>query len=167
MPNQPAVKRNSSALVSPVGTADAVAVLEYFNSGAKPVFAKSDPAEAAKRIEAARLNATSPDELFGGGQGLESGKDYAGKPFLLESVEWQETELPNAEIPFYAVLHIVDLQGEAKAITCGAKTVVQKLALAQANGWLPRALKITKGKMLDNGGQALDLVDAPEIAPFK
>jgi hypothetical protein len=153
--------------ISTLGTADAVAVLEYFNSGTTPVFTKPDPKEAGKRIEQARLNATSADELFGGGQGLPSGKDYAGRPFMLVSVEWQETELPNSEIPFYAVLHIIDLQGEEKAITCGAKTVVQKLALAVANGWLPRALKITKGKVLDNGGQALDLVDAPEIAPFK
>lgn len=160
----PAKKSN---VIAPLGTHDAVQVLEYFNSGTKPVFAKVDNAEAAKRIEAQRLGATSADELFGTGGGLPSGKDYAGRPFLLQSVEWQETELPNAEIPFYAVLHIIDLQGEEKAITCGAKTVVQKLALAVANGWLPRALKITKGKVLDNGGQALDLVDAPEIAPFK
>jgi hypothetical protein len=150
-----------------VGTSDAVAVLEYFNSGTTPVFSKADPAEAAARINQQRLNAKTPEELLGGGQGLMSGKDYAGKPFMLTGVEWQLTELPNAALPFYAVLHIVDLQGEVKAITCGATTVVSKLAMMVVNGWLPRAVKIVSGKQLDNGGHALDLVDAPEIQPFK
>jgi hypothetical protein len=160
-------KQLGATVLSPAGTKDAVAVLEFFNSGTKPVFAKVDSAEAAARIQAQRLSAASADDLFGGSTGLPSGKDYVGRPFMLTSVEWQDTDLPTAATPFYAVLHIIDLQGEVKAITCGANTVVQKVAMAVVNGWLPRALKITQGKQLANGGYALDIVDAPEIAPFK
>ena len=136
---------------------------EYRNK--KFVTTVADPVETARRIALRDLSASSLDELLGGSETI-SGRDYIGKPFTLLSVEWQVSEIEGDGLPFYAVLHIADINGNAKTLTTGAVTVVRKLAVISARGWLPAPLKIVKLPKTEAGYEPLDLVKAPEIEQF-
>jgi len=120
----------------------------------------NDPQEIARRIAQRDVNATSLDELLGGGGDIISGKNYVNKPFQIESVEWQPSDIDGEGLPFYAVLHIVTIDGEIKVMTCGAQSVVRKVAVMAHNGWLPAWVKITKGTKTEAGYEPLDLVKA-------
>jgi hypothetical protein len=139
-------------------------VVELFESGqikdAEFAFEASDPQVTADRIRDRELQATTADELFGGGE-TTSGKDYQHKPFQLTAVEWQPSEIEGEGLPLYAVLHVVTMNGETKVITCGAEGVVRKAAIADAKGFLPQWLKIVSVKTR-NDRDALDLVKAAE-----
>jgi hypothetical protein len=140
-------------------------VVELFETGdiyaATFALQAADPDEVRNRIRDRELGASSPEELFGGGE-VTSGKNYINKPFSLQSVEWQPSDIAGEGLPLYAVLHVVTPEGEAKVLTCGAEGVVRKAAIAAARGWLPLWLKITEGKTTEAGYKPLDLVSAPE-----
>lgn len=143
-------------------------VLDIFTTGETRKFAikTADPAETARRIAARDLNASSLDELLGGGEVL-SGKNYTNKPFTLTSVEWQVSEFEGESTHnFYAIMHIVDMNGEAQVLSCGANTVMRKVAIMDAKGWLPAPVKLIKGPKTDAGYEPLDIVKAPEIQSF-
>jgi hypothetical protein len=128
-----------------------------------------DPEQVAAEIALRDLNATSRDDLLGESKMI-AGKNYVDKGFALTSVEWQESTFEGGEgLPFYAVLHGVTPDGESVTIGCGAKTVVRRAALMDIKGWCgPDAwVKITRGKRLESGNYALDLVGAKEFAPFE
>lgn len=129
-------------------------------------FRVSNPDETAARIAQRELSAASIDELLGGGETI-SGKDYIGKPFCVNSVDWQASDIVGEGLPFYAVIHAADINGESLTITTGARTVVRKLAIMAGNGWLPAWVKIVKGPKTDAGYEPLDLAkaEAPEL-PF-
>jgi hypothetical protein len=56
---------------------------------------------------------------------------------------------------------VANADGERFPLTCGAKSVVLKLAKAHAEGWLPLWLKITKAEKATPGGfYPLDIVGA-------
>lgn len=133
----------------------------------KLVFARDIDA-TAKRIAEKDAAATSLADLFEGDK-LVSGKDYADKPFRLDSVEWQDSELPGAEaLPFYAVIHGTDARGEPVTIGCGAANVMRRAAVIITKGWAPCWVKIVKAKTDPvTGFTPLNLVDASEYAPFE
>jgi hypothetical protein len=145
------------------------AIVDLFASGnitnTTLVITPENPEETAKKIALRDLNAASVDELLGGGANVINGKTYLNKPFLVESVEWQQSDFEGEGLPFYAVCHIVDLEGESHVLTCGATTVVRKLAVMAHNDWFPQWVKITKGPKTAAGYEPLDLVKAP--APEK
>ena len=126
-------------------------------------FSISSPEETAARIAARELAAESFDELVGGTTTI-SGKDYIGKPFCVQSIDWQASDIIGEGLPFYIVIHAADLDGEAITITTGARTVVRKLAIAAAKGWFPQWVKIVKGPKTEAGYEPLDLAkaDGPE-----
>jgi len=145
------------------------AVLDLFVSGdiATKRFAikPADPAETARRIAERELNATSIDELLGGGTGdVLHARDYLNKPFQLTGVEWQVSDIDGEGLPFYAVMHIVTNEGEVAVMTCGATTVCRRLAIIAKNGWFGKWVKIVKEPKTSNGYEPLTLVEAP--APF-
>ena len=137
-------------------------VLSILTTGskAKYVFKPANPEDTAKRIAQRDLNASSLDDLLGGESTTISGRDYINKPFTLTSVEWQSSEIEGQGLPFYAVCHIVTLDGESKVLTTGASTVVRKLAKIDSENWLPAKVKITKGPKTEAGYEPLDLVKA-------
>lgn len=141
-------------------------VLDLFASGnlhgTKFSIKPADPAEVAARIAARDLNAQSLDELLGGGSDAISGKFYVNKPFQVTSVEWQLSDIEGEGLPFYAVIHGVSLDGEVLVITCGATSVVRKLAVMASNEWLPAWVKIVKGQKTASGYEPLDLVKAAQ-----
>ncbi len=122
-----------------------------------------DPSEVAARIERQDLEATSIDQLLGASE-MVAGKDFVDKPFQLQRIEWQLSEIDAASLPFYAVLHGVTYDGEAVIIGVGARSVVRKAAKIDHEGWLPAWVKIVRGKKTTEGYYPLDLVAAPE--PF-
>lgn len=150
--------------------ATAIALLEQFSNSqeidvSRLKFHEGDSSEIAAEIERREFGATSADELFGGGDAV-SGKDYVGVVFSLTDVTYQPSTKKGDGLPFYAVLHGVDTNGEVVAITCGARSVVRKASLAKENGWLPRWLVITSTET-KAGNEALDLKAAPkEEVPF-
>lgn len=123
---------------------------------------KADPEEVRRRIESRAYEAQSLDELLGESQVI-SGKAYVNKPFQVRSIEWQISDIEGEGLPFYAVLSIVDTAGTIGVLTCGGRSVVQKLAIMQANGWLPAWVKLTSATT-EGGYTVLDLTSAP--APF-
>jgi hypothetical protein len=122
-----------------------------------------DPEEVRRRIEARSYEATSLDELLGESEVI-SGKSYVNKPFQVRSVEWLVSDIEGEGLPFYAVVSMVDYDGTLGTLTCGARSVVQKLAIMVANGWLPAWVKLTETATA-SGYKVLDLVQAPEPFP--
>ena len=154
----------SSEIVS-ISNLNSETVLNLFERGianGKFVFAPADPEETARRIALRDLTATSADDLLGGGSSETiSGRNYINKPFTITGGEWQRSDdAYDAGLPFYAVCHIVTLDGEAKVLTTGATTVVRKLAKLAVENWLPVKVKIVKGPKTDAGFEPLDLVAA-------
>lgn len=152
----------ASSEVVNIDALDTSAVLSILANGssAKYVFKPANPEETAKRIAARDFNASSLDELLGGSSETISGRDYINRPFTLVAVEWQASDIEGQGLPFYAVCHIVTLDGEQKVLTTGATTVVRKLAKIASENWLPAKLKITKGPKTEAGYEPLDLVKA-------
>lgn len=150
-----------------LNTANVVSLLtDASTNWSKLSFRISNPEETAARIAQRELTAASIEELLGGGDTI-SGKDYIGKPFCVNAVDWQASDIQGEGLPFYAVIHAADINGESLTITTGARTVVRKLAIMAANGWLPAWVKIVKGPKTEAGYEPLDLAKAesPEL-PF-
>jgi len=124
----------------------------------------ADPAETAKRILERELNADSFDALMGAGGEVIHARDYLNKPFQLNGVEWQLSDIEGEGLPFYAVLHITTFDGEVAVMTCGASSVVRRAAIIAHNDWFGRWVKIVKEPKTANGYEPLNLVEAP--APF-
>lgn len=143
-------------------TSNIVAMFAAGDFSKKWVITTDDPAEAQRRIAERDLNAQSVDDLLGGGKEAISGKEYLNKVFQVTDVEWQLSEYEgDGGLPFYAVIHAITLDGEAKVITSGATTVIRKLAVMAHNGWFPQWVKIVKaGKKTESGYEPLDLVKA-------
>lgn len=120
----------------------------------------TDPAEMARKIALRDLNATSVDDLLGGGGDVTGLRNYLNKPFLLENVEWQVSDIDGDGLPFYAVLHVVTLEGETKVLTTGAVSVVRKVAVMDARGWFPQWVKGIKADKTAAGYEPIDLVKA-------
>ena len=132
-------------------------------------FTVSSPEETSARIAERELNANSLDDLLGGSDTI-SGNDYVGKSFMVSDVEWLPSDIAGEGLPFYALIHAVDIEGEVIRITTGARSVLRKLAIMKHNGWLGDGswVKIVKSeKKTDAGYQPLDLAKgtAPE-QPF-
>ena len=124
---------------------------------------QDDPEAIRQRIESQMLSATNVDELLGERDVIQ-GKAYVNKPFQVLSVEWRQSDYEGDGLPFYAVCQIADYDGTVHTLSCGARSVVQKLAIMADRGWLPAWVKITEGKQSLNGYKPLDLSSAP--APF-
>jgi len=144
-------------------------IVSLFDSGeidkVEFAFQFADPAETARRIEQQDLEATSLDALLA--SGTVAGKEFVGKPFRAQSVSWFPTKKADAPIKVYSVIRGVDPNGEVVTITCGARSVMRKIAVMDARGWLSdEFIKITSTP-LDDGNEALDLavVKADEL-PF-
>ena len=128
-------------------------------------FQFADPAETARRIEQQDLEAKSLDALLG--SGTVAGKEFVGKPFKANAVDWFPTKKLDAPIKVYCVIRGVDPNGEVVTITCGARSVMRKIAVMDIRGWLSdEFIKITSTQ-LEDGNEALDLavVKADEL-PF-
>ena len=97
-------------------------VVRFFETGGGFDIAQlvEDPEVVAARITERILKATSAAELFGESQTIK-GREYVGKPFQLQGVDWRPSDIEGEGLPFYAVLHVVDLEGEVHAISIGAK----------------------------------------------
>jgi len=152
-------------VVQIIDTLDSKTILSLFDegiSGKRFEFKTVDPNEVARRIAVRDLEANSLDELLGGSESeVISGRNYIGKPFTLVRVEWQKSDDKyDAGLPFYAVCHIVTLDGEPKVLTTGATTIVRKLAKIDYENWYPAKLKIVKGDKTDAGFEPLDLAKA-------
>lgn len=140
-------------------------VVAYVKSGGahKITVATEDPSVIAARIDAQILEASSVEELFGDREVIH-GRDYLNKPFRLFDVEWRPSDIEGEGLPFYAVFHIVTLDGETKVLTTGARSVLMKAAKAQMEGWLPLDVKLVQSeKKTESGYQPLDLVAAPGL----
>lgn len=125
---------------------------------------EEDPEAVRARIEAQQIGAGSLEELLGESS-VVAGKQYVGKPFQLLSVSWRKSDFDGGEgLPFYALLEGATYDGERLTLSCGARSVVTKVAVMAARGWLPAWVKITEGKATEAGYKPLDLASAP--APF-
>ena len=119
------------------------------------------PEEVRARIEAQLLGAQSLDELLGE-RAVLSAKSMVNKPFTVRSVSWRQSDIEGEGLPFYAVCDVALPDGTLEALSCGARSVVQKLAIMDARGWLPASVRIVEGKTTPAGYKPLDLVAAPD-----
>jgi hypothetical protein len=155
---------SSTDVVTIDGSLTSPMVLEYLRDPeAHPYVGnmKEDPDVVAARITAQTLGADSADALFGQ-RTVIHGKDVIGKAFLFtEDVSWLPSDVEGEGLPFFGVFMVADASGEHFPLTCGAKSVVLKLAKAHAEGWLPLWLKLTKSDKATPGGfYPLDIVSA-------
>ena len=137
-------------------------VIAYVESGGTKTFtvAAESPEVIAARIDSQVFTASSIDELLGGREVIHA-RDFLNKPFTLTDVEFRPSEIEGEGLPFYAVLHIVDMDGAVNVLTTGARSVVMKVAKIRAEGWLPASLKLVEGSKTANGYTPLDLAAAP------
>ena len=130
--------KNTDLVVA--GSLSSALVVELFATGeinsAELSFdnAPVDPATAAKNISEQRHAAKSLEELLEGSK-LTAGKDFTNRAFQIESVEWRASDIDGEGLPFYAVLGIVDANGEAKKIGVGARSVVEAIAIGDVQGF--------------------------------
>ena len=125
----------------------------------------ADPETVARRIEQRIIDADSLASLLGTDTVLHA-RDYLNTPFRLLKVEWRPSD-KNDGMPVYAVLTIADADGDVMPMTCGARSVVLKLAKMDSAGWVDEQpwVKIVQGdKPTEAGNYTLDLQAAP--APF-
>lgn len=143
---------------SSITTEDVVA---FLTTGKPLAVVAEDPEVIAARIDSQILAATSVDELFGESKVIHA-RDYLAKAFTLLSVEWRPSDIEGEGLPFFAVMHIVDMDGVPQVLTTGARSVLMKAAKAQQEGWLPLSVRIVQSdKKTASGYQPLDLVAAP------
>lgn len=117
-----------------------------------------DPDEVAAEMMADALGAESPDALFGGGEVLHA-KEYVNRPFILNSVSWQHSQIEGPGLEVYAVLRLTDQDGRPQVMTTSAEKICLKVAIADSKGWLPQPLKITEA-VTAQGYKVLDIVAA-------
>ena len=111
------------------------------------------PDQVRARIEERLYSAKSIEELLGESEVI-SGKGYVNKPFQVRSVEWQASDVEGGEgLPFYAACSIVTTDGTMTVLTCGARSVVQKLAIMASQGWLPAWVKLTSARTASGSGR--------------
>lgn len=133
-----ATKKTTDLVVA--GSLSSALVAELFATGeinsAELSFdnAPVDPAVAAANISAQRHAAKSLEELLEGGK-LTAGKDFTNRAFQIDTVEWRASDIEGEGLPFYAVLGIVDSNGEARKIGVGAKSVVESIAIGDVQGF--------------------------------
>jgi hypothetical protein len=152
---------NEMAVPDPSITNDDV--VAYLTTGAPLPIVVEDSDTIAARIDSQILAASSVEELFGESSVIHA-RDYLAKAFTLLSVEWRPSSFDDSEnsLPFFAVLHIVDMDGVPQVITTGARSVMMKAAKAQLEGWLPLSVRIVEAdKKTANGYKPLELVAAP------
>lgn len=126
------------------------------------VFEVEDPDAIAARITAEQIDATSAETLFGPPD-VWHAEDVLGKPLTFISVTWLPSSVEGDGLPIFGVFKVADASGETHVLTCGAKSVVLKLAKADYEGWLPRRLKLVQAEKTTGSGRLpYDLIDAPE-----
>jgi hypothetical protein len=153
----------SEAVAVPDSTISTADVVAHLTTGAPLPIVVEDPETIAARIDSQILAATSVEELFGQSAAIHA-RDYLAKAFNLLSVEWRPSSFDDSEnsLPFFAILHIVDMDGVPQVITTGARSVMMKAAKAQLEGWLPLSVRIVEAdKKTANGYKPLELVAAP------
>ena len=133
--------------------------------------APMSPEEASRSISAQRHAASSLEELLEGNK-LTAGKDFTNRPFQIDSVEWRASDIDGEGLPFYAVLGIVDANGEAKKIGVGARSVVEAVAIGDVKGFfgvgndfpwvkfVPKSLE-KDGKLTGRTALELHIADGP------
>jgi hypothetical protein len=127
---------------------------------------KAPPEEVAARITERHLAAGSVDELLGA-QTSTAGKDYLNKPFAIVSVDWLASDHDEAgSLPIYALMRVTNYDGEMVVLNCGARNIVEKVAIMAERGWFGTWCKITKAdRATEAGFYPLDLVSAPGPLP--
>jgi len=154
----------SDAVAVPDSTISTADVVAHLTTGAPLPIVVEDPETIAARIDSQILAASSVEELFGQSSAAIHARDYLSKAFNLLSVEWRPSSFDDSEnsLPFFAILHIVDMDGVPQVITTGARSVMMKAAKAQLEGWLPLSVRIVEAdKKTANGYKPLELVAAP------
>lgn len=164
--------KSPAVYVEPTSAAIASAFKDGSIDRLQLITPESTPEAAAAiraRIEGDRDAATGIDDLIGERE-TTSLKNYKGKAFQVASVSWNASDIEGEGLPFYAVLQAVTPDGEAKVLTCGARNVVQVLAIADREGWLglgkDKPWFKAMGVRLDSGYEALELKSAAADVPF-
>lgn len=130
-----------------------------------------DPEVIAARIEAEELMAQTPAQLFGGQMNALHGEDVIGKTFQILSVSWRHSDFTeNGGLPVFGVFTVAFADGQIETLVCGARSVVRKVAIAAARGWLPVWVKMEAIPSKEKGRKPiLDLVageNPSDEAPF-
>lgn len=125
------------------------------------------PAEDVQRaITDRHLAAGSAAELLGEQTSI-AGKDYLNKPFSIVSAQWLASDHDEpGSLPIYALMRVTDYDGNLVVLNCGARNVVEKVAVMESRGWFGDSwVKLVKADRPTAAGfYPLDLVAAP--APF-
>ena len=145
-------------------------IVQWFaDPEAHPIqFFKEDPEVVQRRIESQELNASSLSELLGNETALH-GEDVVGRIFQLLSCDWRPTdEALGGSMPVFGVFKIAFADGSIETLTCGARSVVRRAAIAQMRGWLPAWMTIKAIPSATKGySPILELVaaEAPVAVP--
>lgn len=118
-----------------------------------------DPAEIEARIFEQMLRATSLDELLTP-QTVLSWRDMLDTPVLVKSVRFNESDFKDG-LGLYAIMD-AEVDGQSVIMSCGARTPMVQLLIAQHQGWLPARLMLQKSlRATSEGYYPLNMLPAP------
>jgi hypothetical protein len=142
--NPPEADANTPATITAT-TVDVLdtEVFQRFLAAPDDVADELDPAQVSLDIIGRILNATTVDDVLGGG-GATPARDFLGVPFTLTGVRFNRSDFGEAGPAFYALLEGADTDGVKVVITCGARNVIAQAWKLRDMGALPVALQLAE-----------------------
>lgn len=121
--------------------------------------AVTNPAEIEERIFQQMLQANSLEELLTPQQVI-SWRDILDEPVTVKSVRFNESDFGDGD-GIYAVID-GEIGGKPVVLSCGARTPMIQLLIAQHQGWLPARLILTQSlRKTAAGYYPLNMLPAP------
>ena len=126
------------------------AALAAYLSGSETIQTQ-DPDEVVHGIVSRILDATSLDDVLNK-QAVVKLKDYVGRPLVVQSVRWGESDYEGG-VPFYAIVDaVVEATGEKVVASCGGQQVLAQLYMMARNNWLPARVTVDTVERPTRGG---------------
>lgn len=136
------------------------AVREAILTGRVPEVA--DPDAVAREIALQLLDARNAEELFAA-PGTTKPTEILGQPFVLRGVKFMPSAIEDAKSPVYALMELVDHNGEQRIVPCGGQAVVIQCLRAIEEGWLPWGVMLVEaGRQREGRNRPLYLVTATD-----
>lgn len=118
-----------------------------------------DADQIAEAITRRLLEATDLDQIMNP-KGRDTSEKWFDVPVTLRGAVFMPSDIEEAKVPVYAVLDVVDDNGEPHIWTCGARGLVVQLLHLREQGALPRKVMLVRvGKPKPNRSQPIYLQD--------
>lgn len=138
------------------------AVERYINDAKAAVI--EDPEDVSDAIVARILASPDAGTLFAESETI-AARDILGVPLNVKSVRWMQSDFEEGNGIYVVLDATVREDGKNAVVTCGARSVMAQLFVAQKEGWLPADLEFRQSaRPTKRGYFPLSLVAAPKAS---